>query len=347
MKVSVMRLEYYKRLGIAAKLYWVAALSIIAIAILAISSIHFARVTQIAATQLNLEGFDGIENSSQLQSLLARHRQIVESAPAEVDRKRLEDSQRQFIAMSSQLSSLLNELTRKKSEPISDEIEAQMAQKFPHLITAGQEVMFYAYNFAQDKALESAAVYAMRADGLQEAIHKYRVHRTLVAADSMSSLMKSAQSLQLWVSISAIAAFIFIGPLGLTITRGVLRRLNRITTFMSRLANEVSVEEVPSRNDGDEVGDMARAVQVFKNNAAELFKNKMQLEQANVRLDLALNNMVHGLCMFDARKTLTICNDRYAKMYELPAKLTAPGTQLNDILKHLVDKKITTENLEE
>ena len=207
--------------------------------------------------------------------------------------------------------------------------------------------MFYAYNFAQDKALDSAAVYAKMADDLQETIHKYRVHRTLVAADSMSSLMESARSLQLWVSISAIAAFIFIGPFGLTITRGVLRRLNRITTSMIRLANEASVEEVPSRNDSDEVGDMARAVQVFKNNAIELFKNKMQLEQANVRLDLALNNMVHGLCMFDARKTLTICNDRYAKMYELPAKLTTPGTQLNDILKHLVDKNITTENLEE
>jgi diguanylate cyclase (GGDEF)-like protein len=347
MRVSVMMFENVKRLGIAAKLYCVAALSIIAIAILAISSIHFARITQTAATQLNLEGFEGVENSSQLQSLLARHRQIVESAPAEVDRKRLEASQRQFIAMSSQLSTLLNNLIRKKSEPVSDEIEAQMAEKLPHLITAGQDVLFYAYDFAQDKALESAALYAKMADGLQETIHEYRVHRTLVAANSMSSLMESARSLQLWVLISAIAAFIFIGPFGLTITRGVLKRLHRITTYMIRLANQTSVEEVPSRNDGDEVGDMARAVQIFKNNAVELFKNKMQLEQANVRLDLALNNMAHGLCMFDARKTMTICNDRYAKIYGLPAELTVPGTQLSDILKFLVDKKITTQNLEE
>ena len=354
MKVSVMRFENFKQLGtaakllgIAARLYWVAALSIIAIATLATSSIHFARITQDAATQLSLEGFEGIENSSELQSLLARHRQIIESAPAEVDRKRLEVSQHEFIRVSSQLSTLINGLTRKKTEKVSDEIEAKIEQKFPHLVTAGQEVMFYAYNFAQDKALESAAVYAKTGDDLQETIQQYRAHRTLVAANSMSSLMESARYLQLWVSICAIAAFIFIGLIGPTITRGVIKRLNRITTYMTRLANQTSVEEVPSRNDSDEVGDMARAVQIFKNNALELFKNKLQLEQANVRLDLALNNMVHGLCMFDARKTMTICNDRYAKMYGLPAELIAPGTQLSDIFKHLVDKNLTTENLEE
>ena len=347
MKVSTMRFDNYKRLGIAAKLYWVAALSIIAIATLTISSIHFARITQNAATMLNIEGLEGVENSSQLQSLLARHREIIGSAPAEVDRKRLEARQREFIALSSRFSTLLSALTRKYSEPVSDQIEMQMAKKFPQLVTAGQEVMYFSYNFAQDKALEFATIYAKMAEDLQDTISRYRAQRTLVAANSMNSLMESARSLQLWVSISAIAAFIFIGPLGLTITRGVLRRLKRITTYMTRLADQTLVEEVPSRYDRDEVGNMARAVQVFKNNSVELFKNKIQLEQANVRLDLALNNMVHGLSMFDAHNTMIICNNRYAQMYGLPAELTAPGTQLIDIFKHLLDKKITTENLKE
>ena len=80
-------------------------------------------------------------------------------------------------------------------------------------------------------------------------------------------------------------------------------------------------EEVPSRGDRDELGDMARAVQVFKENATELFERKIQLEQVNVQLDLALNNMAHGLCMFDADRNLIICNDRYARMYGVPARL--------------------------
>ena len=68
---------------------------------------------------------------------------------------------------------------------------------------------------------------------------------------------------------------------------------------MGRLAKEPVVEDVPSSGDRDELGAMAYAIQVFKENGMELLENKMQLEQVNVQLDLALNNMTHGLCMFD------------------------------------------------
>ena len=73
---------------------------------------------------------------------------------------------------------------------------------------------------------------------------------------------------------------------------------------------------------------MARAVQVFKDNAVELLERKIQLEQVNLQLDVALNNMTHGLCMFDGSQRLIICNGRYGSMYALPEYLTKPGTTL-------------------
>jgi diguanylate cyclase (GGDEF)-like protein len=346
--LSTMRQKPFRsQLGIAAKLYWVAGLSIIAIAILAVASIHFARITEIAASQFNQKGFEAVESSGRLQSLLAQHRQIVESAPAEVDRKRLETSQREFISKSSQLSALLNQLNQQKTDQTTDEMEAQITKEIPALVTAGQEVMFYAYNFAQDKALESSAAYAKIANNLEEKISQYRDHRIRVAQASAATLIDSARSLLFWVSISALAAFFLIGPLGLTITRGVLGRLNRITTYMTRLANQMAAAEVPSRDDRDEVGDMARAVQVFKENAAELSERKRQLEQVNVQLDLALNNMTHGLCMFDSHRRLIICNDHYAKMYKLTTELTTPGTALSAILQYLIDNGTFVETSEE
>jgi diguanylate cyclase (GGDEF)-like protein len=78
-----------------------------------------------------------------------------------------------------------------------------------------------------------------------------------------------------------------------------------------------------------------------------LLERKVQLEQVNVQLDLALNNMAHGLCMFDPEKQLIICNDRYAKMYGLPAELTKPGTPLYAIMQYLIDKKTFAESAEE
>jgi len=335
------------QMGIAAKLYWVASLSALAVAILAVASIHYARVTENAAAQFTQNGFDAVESSGRLQSLLAQHRQIVESAPAEVDRKHLEASQREFIAKSTQLSALLNKLNQQATDPISDQMEFLISSEIPALVSAGQEVMFYAYNFAQDKALESATAYAKIANSLEEKIHDYRNHRIQLASISVSTLLASAQALLIWVSISALAAFLLIGPLGLTITRGVLGRLKRITNYMIRLAKQTVSEEVPSRDDRDEVGEMARAVQVFKENAAELLERKLQLERVNVQLDLALNNMTHGLCMFDSSRKLIVCNNNYRQIYGLPAELTVTGTPINAILQFLVDKGTFAESSQE
>jgi diguanylate cyclase (GGDEF)-like protein/PAS domain S-box-containing protein len=52
------------------------------------------------------------------------------------------------------------------------------------------------------------------------------------------------------------------------------------------------------------------------------------LEQTNMRFDAAIENMAHGLCMFDRDKRLLICNKRYGEMYGLTPEQTKPGTTL-------------------
>ncbi|KAA0693313.1 EAL domain-containing protein [Neorhizobium sp. P12A] len=58
------------------------------------------------------------------------------------------------------------------------------------------------------------------------------------------------------------------------------------------------------------------------------------LAEQNHRLDAALGNMPHGLCMFDADKNLLLCNAAYSRLYDLPRHLTLPGTPLEQILSH-------------
>ncbi|MGO4872925.1 MAG: putative bifunctional diguanylate cyclase/phosphodiesterase [Roseiarcus sp.] len=52
------------------------------------------------------------------------------------------------------------------------------------------------------------------------------------------------------------------------------------------------------------------------------------------RFEVALNNMLHGLCMFDADERLIVCNERFAKMYAMPNELTLPGAAWRDIVAH-------------
>ena len=69
-----------------------------------------------------------------------------------------------------------------------------------------------------------------------------------------------------------------------------------------------------------------------------LQKRKRELEQQNLRLDATVNNISQGLCMYDANGRLVICNAPYARIYDLPAQLLEPGTQLEDILGYLFDR---------
>ena len=67
-----------------------------------------------------------------------------------------------------------------------------------------------------------------------------------------------------------------------------------------------------------------------------LERSKLVLEQTNVRFKTALENMTHGLCMFDMEKRLVIWNGRYAKMDCLPAELLKVGTPHHEIIGYRV-----------
>jgi methyl-accepting chemotaxis protein len=65
-------------------------------------------------------------------------------------------------------------------------------------------------------------------------------------------------------------------------------------------------------------------------------RRQLSLERTNLRFDTALENMTHGLCMFDADKRLVICNERYAGLYRLPPELLKAGTTHEAIIAHRV-----------
>ena len=69
---------------------------------------------------------------------------------------------------------------------------------------------------------------------------------------------------------------------------------------------------------------------------AASIRRQLSLERTNVRFNTALENMTHGLCMFDADKRLVIWNDRYASLYRLPPELLKTGTSHEAIIAHRV-----------
>ena len=80
--------------------------------------------------------------------------------------------------------------------------------------------------------------------------------------------------------MAAVALIIGVG-LALLIGRGIVRPLNAMTAVMGKLAAGDNTIEIPARDSKDEVGDMARAVEVFKQHAIEAAR--LAAEQAASR----------------------------------------------------------------
>jgi diguanylate cyclase (GGDEF)-like protein len=57
-----------------------------------------------------------------------------------------------------------------------------------------------------------------------------------------------------------------------------------------------------------------------------------RLEEANQRLDAALSNVRHGICLFDGALRLVMANQRYAEVYGLAPGQLRPGMSLQDIV---------------
>jgi diguanylate cyclase (GGDEF)-like protein len=317
--------------SISAKLYCLALLSIVAVAVLALSSLYLAKTTETAAHRLYDDGFVGTLSSARLGLLLEQHRRIVETMPSEVDRARIDQERRELNAIAVKLTELIGEIIDKNGDPEPGSLARRIATSLPSLFEASDKVAYYAYEFAQDKASEQADEYTAVASGIALLVHDYREQRLAEAQNAVAFMLGSAKSLMVSVLLCASLAFVLIGPIGLAMTHGVLSRLDGITRAMVKLARHDTETPIPSREDRDEVGEMARAAQVFKDDAIRLMKRERELRQLNSRIDVALNNMTYGLCMFDAAQRLIVCNSTYVEMYGLSREDAAPGTTLQAI----------------
>ena len=316
--------------GISTKVYCFAFLSLLAVGTLSIASIYFSRATESAAQRLYGVSFIGILDSARLELLLANHRRIIESMPHEVDRDRLQSDRIELAQIESRLTALVKEIAEKQPVDASS-LEICIGESLPSLFEAARQVAFYANEFAQDKAVEQAGDYSHVANGIERLIKEYRGTRLQQAQDAIAFVSAAAKSLAVWVLFCAFAAIVLIGPIGLVTMHRVLSRLGRITQAMIRLSRNDTTTVIPSQHDRDEVGAIARAAEVFKDNAIQLIAREVELKQLNRRIDIALNNMTHGLCMFDVEQKLIVCNKTYVQMYALPPELAAPGTSLQAI----------------
>ncbi|HEY4010685.1 MAG TPA: PAS-domain containing protein, partial [Acidobacteriaceae bacterium] len=88
------------------------------------------------------------------------------------------------------------------------------------------------------------------------------------------------------------------------------------------------------RGVGTNVTAEVEAREKLANVLAELKSANAQLELQNLLFDAALNNMSHGLCMWDSDLRIIVCNRRFLEIYGFSADVVKPGISLRDVVRH-------------
>ncbi len=84
-----------------------------------------------------------------------------------------------------------------------------------------------------------------------------------------------------WTALGVAAAMIVLtGILGFVIVRGITRPITGMTNAMQKLADGDTATEIPARERGDEVGVMARAVEVFRDKMIEAERSRAERNEA-------------------------------------------------------------------
>jgi len=110
------------------------------------------------------------------------------------------------------------------------------------------------------------------------------------------------------------------------------RPLKRLARAMECLRDGDIAIMVPGVNRRDEIGTMARAVQVFRANTIRMGQNELELKRINARFDVAISNIAQGLCMFDDDERLIVVNHRFLDLYNLPADEIVPGMTTREFI---------------
>ena len=88
-------------------------------------------------------------------------------------------------------------------------------------------------------------------------------------------------------------------------------------------------------DDGGVVGTRSDITEI-KRREMEMLRISQQLHAKNMQFDMALSNMIQGLCMFDNSQRLIVVNRRYLEIYGFSADVVKPGITLRGLMEYSV-----------
>ncbi|MGL4859736.1 MAG: ATP-binding protein [Enterobacteriaceae bacterium] len=159
-------------------------------------------------------------------------------------------------------------------------------------------------------------------------------------ASQMDILTLQAQnrlhSLMMFICLFAFTFLVVIGIAGLHIYRNLGSNLSAIAGAMTRLSRgEKQAITIPALVGNDELGDLARAFNVFARNMVSLEQSVQLVKEKSTQLETTFQTMRDGFALFDNSGALVVWNSQYASLLDLPDTLLQRGLNGQQVLKAL------------
>jgi len=283
------------KLTIGVKLAAINAIALVALVGLGIVAAGGFQRLQALGSDLYERSFANMALTSDLAVAFQKQRSLVGRAPAEMDLERLAALREDFETLNSEVSNRIQEHMAAVASSSTDadadaDAIAPAAGAQTEAISAAlrtfadtsSKVYEFAEVFAQEDAIRQLGGDVAKAgeevdtlmtqafDGARES-----------AAESVASMQDTATDL-LSIVVAIVAALVIVtSGAGVLLARSIKRPLKALTAATECLANGDLNVEVPAKDRSDEVGELGRAVQIFKDNMIESRRLAAEREEEN------------------------------------------------------------------
>jgi diguanylate cyclase (GGDEF)-like protein len=114
--------------------------------------------------------------------------------------------------------------------------------------------------------------------------------------------------------------------------RVIGNQIRAMTSAMGKLADGDTTIEIPALDAEDEIGDMARALEIFRANLIARRQGEVTLRHTNLQFDAALNSMLQGMIVFGPDHRVQLVNGRFYALTGMAPGSIAPGLGVREMI---------------
>jgi signal transduction histidine kinase/HAMP domain-containing protein/ActR/RegA family two-component response regulator len=172
------------------------------------------------------------------------------------------------------------------------------------------------------------------ADRLSDEVaqHVDQLRRTAaVRNESVQRAIRSGETGMLVLAVASLA----IGWFATRYVRRLVGQVENITHVMSRLAQGDTAQATPATRRRDELGELARSFEVFRDNLLAKQKLLVDLKSQRELLEAVHESLTDALAVFDAEHRLILWNPQFISLLALHGITAADGVPRAELLRRL------------